>query len=107
MCAKSLQSYPLPPYELSPARFLCPWGSPGKNTGVGCHFFLQRIFLNPYLLRLLRWQAGFLPLGTEAKPGAGCSHSLAQSDQSGGLASVPSHQPVTSCGHPGAGNCPR
>ena len=18
-----------------------PWGSPGKNTGVGCHFFLQ------------------------------------------------------------------
>ena len=19
----------------------CPWDSPGKNTGVGCHFFLQ------------------------------------------------------------------
>ena len=19
----------------------CPWGSPGKNTGVGCHFLLQ------------------------------------------------------------------
>ena len=26
------------------ARFLCPWDSPGKNTGVGCHFFLQGIF---------------------------------------------------------------
>ena len=24
---------------------LCPWNSPGKNTGVGCHFLLQRIFL--------------------------------------------------------------
>ena len=21
--------------------FLCPWDSPGKNTGVGCHFLLQ------------------------------------------------------------------
>ena len=24
-------------------RPLCPWGSPGQNTGVGCHFLLQRI----------------------------------------------------------------
>ena len=32
------------PYgALSPEepRFLCPWNSPGKNTGVGCHFLLQ------------------------------------------------------------------
>ena len=32
----------------------CPWNSPGKNTGVGCHSLLQEIFLtqesNPYLL---------------------------------------------------------
>ena len=21
---------------------LCPWDSPGKDTGVGCHFLLQR-----------------------------------------------------------------
>ena len=26
-------------------RLLCPWNSPGKNTGVGCHFLLQGIFL--------------------------------------------------------------
>ena len=26
-------------------RFLCPWNSPGKNTGVGCHSLLQGIFL--------------------------------------------------------------
>ena len=27
-----------------PTTFLCPWASPGKNTGVGCHAFLQGIF---------------------------------------------------------------
>ena len=26
------------------ARLLCPWGSPGKNTGVDCQFLLQGIF---------------------------------------------------------------
>ena len=29
----------------SPARFLCPWNSLGRNTGVGCHFLLQGLFL--------------------------------------------------------------
>ena len=27
-----------------PARLRCPWDSPGKNTGVGCHALLQGIF---------------------------------------------------------------
>ena len=44
-------------------RVLRPWDSPGKNTGVGCHFLLQRIFMtqgsNLCLLCLLHWQAGF------------------------------------------------
>ena len=43
-----------------------PWDFPGKNTGVGCHFLLQGIFLtqgsNPCLLRLLHWQAASSPL---------------------------------------------
>ena len=26
---------------LQPARLLCPWDSPGKNTGAGCHCLLQ------------------------------------------------------------------
>ena len=50
------------PYGLEPARLLCPWYSPGKNTGVGCCALLQGIFpaqgLNPCLLRLTcfgRW----------------------------------------------------
>ena len=32
---------------LYPARLLCPWNSPGKNTGVGCHALLQGIFPTP------------------------------------------------------------
>ena len=31
-------------YELQSARLLCPWNSPGKNTGVDCHSLLQGIF---------------------------------------------------------------
>ena len=29
------------PHGLFPARLLCPWSSPGKNTGVDCHFLFQ------------------------------------------------------------------
>ena len=42
---------------------LCPWDSPGKNTGVGCHFLLQEIFLTQGSnLSLLHQQADSLPL---------------------------------------------
>ena len=30
---------------VEPPRLLCPWDSPGKNTGVDCHALLQGIFL--------------------------------------------------------------
>ena len=53
----------LRPHELYPARLLCPWNFPDKNTGVGWHFLLQGIFpsqgSNPCLLH---WQADSLPL---------------------------------------------
>ena len=29
------------PYRWQPTRLPRPWDSPGKNTGVGCHFLLQ------------------------------------------------------------------
>ena len=29
------------PHRQQPTRLPCPWDYPGKNTGVGCHFFLQ------------------------------------------------------------------
>ena len=50
----SVVSDSLRPHGLWPAGLLCPWDSPGKNTGVGCHSLLQRIFptqgSNPGLL---------------------------------------------------------
>ena len=40
--AKSLQScLTLRPHRRQPTRLPRPWDSPGKNTGVGCHFLLQ------------------------------------------------------------------
>ena len=35
----------LEPHRMWPVRLLCPWNSPGKNTEVGSHSFLQGIFL--------------------------------------------------------------
>ena len=44
----------LRPHLLQPTSLLCPWASPGKNTGVGSHSLLQGIFptqgSNPGLL---------------------------------------------------------
>ena len=34
-------SYSLWPRGLKPAKLLCPWNSPVKSNGVGCHFLLQ------------------------------------------------------------------
>ena len=53
----SVMSDSLLPYEPQPARLLCPWNSPSKDTGGGCRALLQGIFLtqglNLCLLRLL------------------------------------------------------
>ena len=50
----------LPPHGLWFAMLSCPWNFPGKNTGAGDHFLLQRTFLtqgiNPCFLHLLHWQ---------------------------------------------------
>ena len=40
----SVVSDSLRPHGLQPARLLCPWNVPGKNSEVGCHFFPQGIF---------------------------------------------------------------
>ena len=34
-------SDPVRPHRRQTTRLPCPWDSPGKNTGVGCHFLLQ------------------------------------------------------------------
>ena len=38
---------------MQPTRLLCPWDSPGKNTGVGCYFLLQGVFMTQ------GWNPGF------------------------------------------------
>ena len=46
------------PHGLKPTRLLCPGDSLSKNTGVGCHFLLQGVFLTQGLNScLLYWQA--------------------------------------------------
>ena len=42
--SRSVMSDSLRPHRLQPTRLLHPWDFPGKSTGVGCHFLLQRIF---------------------------------------------------------------
>ena len=49
----SVVSDSLRSHGLYPSRLLCPWNSPGKDTGVGCYSPLHQIFLiqglNPIL----------------------------------------------------------
>ena len=51
---------------------LYPCDFPGKNTGVGCHFLLERIFptqgSNARLLHLLHWRVDSLPLSRLGSP---------------------------------------
>ena len=61
-------------YAWSFASLLCPWDSPGKNTGVGGHFLLHGVFLTQgsplHLFSISYWQAGSLPLASAGKPEA-------------------------------------
>ena len=63
--SRSVVSCSLQPRGPWPARFLCPWNYPGKNTGGGYHFLLQGIFLtqgsNPDLLH-------YTPIFLPSKP---------------------------------------
>ena len=41
LLSSSVMSDSVRPHRWQPARLFCPWDSPGRNTGVGCHFLLQ------------------------------------------------------------------
>ena len=57
-------------------RLLCPWDSPGKDTGVARHALLQGIFptqgSNMCLSCLLHWQVGSLLLAPPGKSNTYC-----------------------------------
>ena len=44
---RSVVSDCLETHRLHPASLFCPWDSPGKNTGVSCHFLIEEMFLTP------------------------------------------------------------
>ena len=61
MLSRLVISDSLQTHELKPTRLLCPWNFPGKNTGVVCHFLLQRV--------LLQWTQGLKSLASSALAG--------------------------------------
>ena len=71
-CLRSVRSDSVWPHGPQHTRLLCPWDSPSRNTGEGCHFLLWGIFLtegwSPPLSCLLHWQADSLPLPSPGKP---------------------------------------
>ena len=46
----SIMSDAVQPHGLQPTRLLCPWHSPGKNTGVGSHFLFQGSISPPVMV---------------------------------------------------------
>ena len=64
-------SSPLRPHKPQPTSLLCPWDSPGKNTGMGCHALHQGIFptqgLNPCLVHCHQC-SGFFTAEPPEKP---------------------------------------
>ena len=64
------------PHRKQPTRLPRPWDSPGKNTGVGCHFLLQCMKVKKVKVKLLSdvqpsatpWTAAF-----QAPPSMGFS----------------------------------
>ena len=48
-------------YDMQPARFLCSWDSPCRNTGVGSHAFLQSVLLTQGSNQSLALQADSSP----------------------------------------------
>ena len=81
----SVVSDSLRPRGLYLTRFLHPRDFPGKNTGVGCHFFLQGIFptqgLNPGLPHC-RWILYHLSQVSQTQAKPGCCPSSLHSDPS-------------------------
>ena len=59
------------PHGLQLTRLLCPWDFPGKKTGMGCHFLLQRDQTqgsNPSLLWLLNCRQILYHLSHQGSP---------------------------------------
>ena len=56
MLSHSVVSDSLQTHGLQPARLLCPWDFPGKNSGVGCHFLLQNKHANANMISVVYYR---------------------------------------------------
>ena len=56
------------PHRRQPTRLPHPWDSPGKNTGVGCHFLLQCIKVKSEVAQSCPWTEAY-----QAPPSMGFS----------------------------------
>ena len=66
----------LQPHELEPARLLSLSDFPGKNTGMGCRFLLQGIFLTQeWSMHFLLWQTDSFTPEPPGKPAIGTGNS--------------------------------
>ena len=61
------------PHRQQPTRLPHPWDSPGKNTGVGCHFLLQCIKVKVRLLSRVQLLATPWTAAYQAPPSMGFS----------------------------------
>ena len=66
----------LQPQGLQPARLLCPWDLPGKNTGKGQDFLLQGIFPTQGSKLRLRIAGRFFTTEPPGKPTCTLTHTL-------------------------------
>ena len=67
------------PHRRQPTRLLRPWDSPGKNTGVGCHFLLQcmKVKSKKCITQLATSYSSPLPHLPPVRPGQQTSSDLA------------------------------
>ena len=81
------------------SRLLCPLDSPGKNTGVSCHFLVQGIFATQGLLPRLQLCPGSLPLATcrplqDTRAYSGHQHGLGPALARNSTAVYETHRPT-------------
>ena len=69
--SRSVMSDSVRPHRWQPTRLPYPWDSPGKNTGVGCHFLLQWVKVKS--LSRVRLLATPLTTAYQAPPSMGFS----------------------------------
>ena len=66
------------PHRWQPTRLLCPWDSPGKNTGVVCHFLLQSSPITSWQIdgETMETVKDFIFLGSKISADGDCSHEI-------------------------------